>query len=83
VAALTYLKENKFDNEHDYLLKLNEFQTTLYPSLKRHMEVATKRRIDRLNENRTDPPDLPVGTSIFCKENRRNKITPRFSKHTV
>jgi len=39
------------------------------------MEDASKKR--------TDPPDLPVGISILRKENRRNKITPRFSKRKV
>lgn len=36
-----------------------------------------------MNETRTDPITLQPDTLILRKENRRNKITPRFSIHKV
>lgn len=70
----------EFNNEHEYLTKLNEFQANLYPLIKDKMEKLTSKRIDKLNENRSEP-DIIDNVTIFRKENRRNKITPRFSKH--
>jgi len=42
-----------------------------------------KDRIAKSNEDRNPPIALEVGTTVFRKENRRNKLTPRFKKHTV
>lgn len=37
----------------------------------------------KLNESRTDEIEIEEGDKIFRKENRRNKITPRFTIHKV
>jgi len=42
-----------------------------------------KDRIAKSNEDRNPPIALEVGKTVFRKENRRNKLTPRFKKHTV
>lgn len=75
--------KQEFNNAHEYLSKLNEFRKELYPSIKAYVETMNRRNIDRLNENRNAPQAYNVGTDIYRKENRRNKLTPRFSKHKV
>jgi len=71
------------NNEHDYLQKLNEFRNTIYPDIKENMENKMKDTIAKSNEDRNPPIALEVGKTVFRKENRRNKLTPRFKKHTV
>lgn len=36
-----------------------------------------------MNKNRTIPKPLQANDTIYRKENRRNKITPRFTKQEV
>lgn len=72
-----------FSDEHDYLTKLHEFQTKLYPLIKEDVDKAMNKRIDKLNENRADPEQRAVDEIIYRKECRRNKITPRFRKHKI
>lgn len=47
------------------------------------MDNKMKDRIAKINENRNPPEALEEGKTVFRKENRRNKLTPRFSKHQV
>lgn len=72
-----------FNNEHEYLSKINKFQTQLYESIRSKLEINTDKRIEKLNTGRQDPLDYEVDDYIYRKECRRNKITPRFSKHKV
>lgn len=76
-------KEVTFDSEHDYLQKLNEFQNTLYPRVKDQLRQKMEARVDKLNKDRTQPITVVAEDTVFRKENRRNKLTPRFSKHKV
>lgn len=73
----------KFNSEHDYLTKLNEFREKLYPTVAEKLSNNVIKRTLKLNETRTDPITLQPDTLILRKENRRNKITPRFSIHKV
>lgn len=74
-------KDITFNNEHDYLKKLNQFQQTLYPYIKEKLENEVSNRINDINLNRQEPQSFEANENIFRKECRRNKITPRFSKH--
>lgn len=76
-------KDITFNNEHDYLQKLNEFQATLYPSIKENVEKITSSRIDKLNKTREEPTSRDENETIFRRECKRNKLTPRFTKHKV
>jgi len=40
-------------------------------------------RTQNLNLNRAEPVETKPDDIIFRKENRRNKLTARFTKHTV
>jgi len=73
----------KFNSEHDYLTKLNEFREKLYPIVAEKLSNDVTKRTLKLNETRTDPITLQPDTLILRKENRRNQITPRFSIHKV
>lgn len=73
----------EYSDEHDYLQKLNEFKTKLYTQVQTEMTAKAKERIQKLNGTRTDPIPVTPEDIVFRKENRRNKITPRFSKHIV
>lgn len=72
-----------FDNHHDYLKKLNEFRKDIYPKVQEHLSATTERRLAKLNKDRETPVQLEPNDTIFRKENRRNKITPKFSLHKV
>lgn len=72
-----------FNNEHEYLSKINQFRTQLYESIKEKLETDTDKRIEKLNADRQDPLDYDVDNYIYRKECRRNKLTPRFSRHKV
>lgn len=42
-----------------------------------------KIRINQLNNDRQDPEQLENNDVIFRKENRRNKLNPRLTRHQV
>lgn len=42
-----------------------------------------EQNIEKLNEERRDPIQVETQDVVFRKENRRNKLTPRFSKQTA
>lgn len=73
----------KYDNNHEYLQKLNFFQSKLYQEVKEMLHTNTKNNLDKLNKHRKSAASVSTNDSIFRKENRRNKLTPRFSKHKV
>lgn len=73
----------QFNEEHEYLQKLNEYQQKIYPEIREKLEISTRNRIENLNKNRKIPKLLHPNDTVYRKENRRNKITPRFSKHKV
>lgn len=73
----------QYSDQHDYLQKLNEFKTKLYTQVQTEMTAKAIERNQKQNETRTDPLPLTAEDIVFRKENRRNKITPRFSKHIV
>jgi len=72
-----------YDNHHDYLSKLNQFRQTLYPQIQQHLQNTTDKRLAKLNKDREPPILVEENNTIYRKENRRNKITPRFSLHKV
>lgn len=76
-------KEVQYNNEHEYLKKLNEFQEKLYPSIKKQVEKLVSKNINKLNISREDPKECKENSIILRKEFRRNKLTPRFSKHRI
>lgn len=79
----SFNKNIEFSNEHDYLDKLHTFQEKLYPTVKEKLETIVKTRTEKLNESRTDPTTTEPNDIVLRKENRRNKVTPRFSLHQV
>ena len=78
-----FLKESEFNNEHEYLQKLNEFQAQLYPLIKNRIQNLIDKNISKLNKNREEPPEFNENDQVYRKENRRNKLTRRFTKHRV
>lgn len=76
-------KTIKYDNIHEYLRKLNAFQESLYPTIKKRLEEKVKKNIEKLNINRETPQQLKENDIIYRKEFRRNKLTPRFTKHKI
>lgn len=73
----------KYTSQHEYLEKLKIFQNELYALIKNKLETETQSRIDKLNLNRENPDTLEKDEEVYRKECRRNKLTPRFSKHRV
>lgn len=65
------------------MTKLNEFREKLYPIITKKLSNDIIKRTLKSNETRTDPITLEPHTLILRKENRRNKITFRFSIHKV
>ena len=45
--------------------------------------LLTNNRTDKLNVSREEPQEIEENKTIFRRECRRNKITPRFSKHKI
>jgi hypothetical protein len=72
-----------FNNEHEYLKKLNQFQQKFYPEIKSQLEKAMNHNIDKLNINREAPKNFENNQTIFRKENRRSKVAPRFKIRKV
>lgn len=70
-------------NSHEYLEKLRKFQSKLYPEIKQLLEDQVKKRCEKLNSTREDPENYNVGSVVYRKECRRNKLNRRFSKHKV
>lgn len=75
--------KQRHENFHEYLDKLNEFQDKFFPMIKSQLEQKATKNIEKLNKDRSDPAEIQERTNIYFKENRRNKLTPRFSKHKV
>lgn len=73
----------QFSDEHDYLQKLNEFQKNIYPKVRDFVQRNKEQNIEKLNKDRKEPIQVETQDIVFRKENRRNKLTPRFSKQTV
>lgn len=78
-----FYKETNTFSQHEYLDKLNEFLNKLYPDIKEKVQEITRRRIDNLNESKEIPENHEENDVVFRKEARRNKLTPRFSKHII
>lgn len=76
-------KNIKFDNYHDYLTKLNTFRKDLYPKIKKQVDQAKITKIQKLNEDRHEPLPVTPNQTIHRKENRRNKLTARFTQQIV
>jgi len=55
----------------------------LFTKIKTQLEEKMNHTIDKLNKDRTQPASLRTDDVIFRRENRRNKLTPRFSEHKV
>lgn len=79
----TFEKDLDYNTQHEYLQRLKEFQIKLHKSIKEKLAHDTDKRIKRLNQNREEPETLLENDSIYRKECRRNKMTPRFSKKIV
>lgn len=79
----SFIEHQNFRNEHDYLVKLNEFQEKLYPAITEQVIKSRKKLIDKLNISWKEPENREVNEKIFRIENRRNKLTPRFTKRKV
>lgn len=78
-----FSREIKYNNKHEFLNKLNEFKEKLYPSVREKVLKAKIKNINNLNKTRENPENREVDEEIYRKECRRNKLTPRFSKHKV
>jgi len=73
----------KANSQQDYLRELDDFRSKLYTEVKEELERRKICKIKKLNENRTQPIAVQEGDTVFRKENRRNKLTPRFTKHKL
>lgn len=78
-----FVENKEFRNVHEYLSKLNEFQEKIYPIIKEQIIKSKTKLIDKYNRSRNKPETKDENEEIFRKENRRNKLTPRFSKRRV
>jgi len=78
-----FLNSVSFNNDHEYLQKINAFQAELYQKIKEGVQQEKNKRIEAANVDRQSPVTVQPGDIIFRKENRRDKLTPRFSKHKV
>lgn len=78
-----FLKTLDSTGEHEYLTKLNEFLNILYPEIKERVSRVTQAKLDKLNKSREPAEDRDRNEVVFRKEARRNKLTPRFSKHLI
>lgn len=76
-------KDITSNNVHEYLEKLKRFKNELYPAVQRKMEELACRNIERLNIDRNEPEQFNEEETVFRKECRRNKLTPRFTKHKI
>jgi len=72
-----------FNDEHGNLRKINAFQTELYLKIKERVEKIKTKRIELANRDRHEPMQLVLNETILRKENRRDKLPPRFSKHKL
>lgn len=72
-----------FTNEHDYITKLNEYKEKIFPLIKNRVNVILNRKLEKLNSNREKPKFIGKNMIVLRKECKRNKITPRFTKHKV
>lgn len=79
----TFEKNLSYNTEHEYLQQLKDFQIELHGLIRDKLTLDTEKRIERLNQDRDEPEDLIENQTIYRKECRRNKMTPRFSKRTV
>lgn len=76
-------KDAKYTSNHEYLEKLRQFQTQLYPEIERLLLDQTNRRLTKLNKNRENPENYNEGSVVFRRECRRNKLNRRFTKHKI
>jgi len=58
----------------------NKYQQKLFPQIEQILNII-KTAQTRIDKRRQTP--LNQGDIVFRKENRRNKITQRFTKHKV
>lgn len=80
----TYKFKNlNYRNVHEYLDRLHEFQNKLFPEVRNYVEQHVTKNIDKLNKKRETPFTVKEGSIAYRKENRRNKLTPRFSRHKI
>lgn len=79
----SFEKNLHHNTEHEYLQKLNEFRNHLHKTIQEKLTNDAHERIEKLNQNREEPEALKENETIYRKECRRNKLTPRFSKRIV
>lgn len=75
----TFENNTKFSNEHDYLVKLNEFKQKIYPLIADKLSEKALQRTLKINETRTPPATLEPETLVLRKENRKI-ITQSFTR---
>ena len=79
----TFLKDVTFNNEQDFLRELNNFRENLYTDIHKKTKEIVQERTLKLNQDREEPTTLQTDDITYRKENRRNKLTPRFSCQKV
>jgi len=70
-------------SQQDYMRELESYKNNLYVEVKEEFERQKLNKILKLNEDRVLPIAVQEGDTVFRKENRRNKLTPRFTQHKV
>lgn len=68
----------QFNDEHEYLQKLNEYQQKIYPEIKTKMQTSTENRIERLNKNRKHPKVLRPNDVVYQKKIEEIKLPQDF-----
>lgn len=63
-----------YNNNHDYLQKLNEYQQTLYPQIKIMLTNTAQKRKAKANTDKDEPRTVEVNDTIFRKEIDATKL---------
>lgn len=71
------------NNYHEYLKTYNKHQKELFKRQEQKEAQLKAKRLDKLNSNRTDPPDIEPGENVFRKGLKYNKLNPKFRKSLV
>ena len=74
---------DQINTNHDYLNNLRDSYSKLCNIIKDRNLRYKQNVINKLNENREDPPNFKQNDIIYEADDRRNKLAPQFIKHKV
>lgn len=74
---------HKSDKLHDYIKKQREQYQSLCKIIQQKNLQNKQAIINKRNSDRIQPPEFRIDDIIYEKDNRRNKLAPRFTKNQV